>query len=454
MDKNINNNEDQIKCEQNQKYIKELNEKLCDYDDVIAQRDEMQYQMSTALARLDSMKTKQMDMITEQVCRYDEINNNYNTDREELTQLIKENDCLRNENEKLCVKLNEQEGLLEELENVHLTLLQDAQNVQIKFEDVTEIANKYKERKRQMETELRVKDKDLICVKNILSEKVMYHTQLEKKLSIEQIQNDNLRFSINELKWKYDNTVRCLKAKITEQQSKLNEKMPKFTAIKRKLKGTQEEVEIQNYQTIELKKRVQKLRQFYFNRKNKTDRVVFEFKVKVKSKTLDLELIDTKLRNAQEENDKLQCQLNDQEETIKRLVPKIEQLHQDVRSIKETTELTTNVNKMECERHDKEVKAFQRKFELKDHEEEELEQLVSKQNEQIKKMKKQLFGMKFKTSELRNLDVTTLNCLELYVDKLSEEKKEPVTNQCKLFESNDNKCELNSKKCCNNPCVL
>ncbi|VVC36727.1 Hypothetical protein CINCED_3A016710 [Cinara cedri] len=440
MDPRTKNNKGQIKreSEQNKKYINELNTKLCDYDDVISQRDKMKCDMYTVLSKLDSMKTKQMDTINEQLCKHNEMNNNYNIDREKLIHLIKENDCLRNENEKLYVKLNEQEELLEESENVHSTLLRDAQNLQIKFEDTTDIANKCKDRKLLAETELRVKDKNLVCKKNALSEKIMYHTELEKNFSFEQAQNECIRSSINELKRKYDNTVRCLKSKITQQQSKLNEKLPKLTGIKRKLKGIQEEVETQNYQTIELKKKAGELRQFYFNEKNKADKVVCELKTEVKSKALDLESVNTKLCNAQVENARFQCQLKDQEETIKRLESTIEHLHQEVRTIKEATELTTNIIKIECEQHDKEVLAFQRKFELKNHEEDELEQLINKQNEQIKKLKKQLFDKKFKTS--------VVDSLEMCVDVLSENKEDLVLTPSELFEPNDNKCESNSKK--------
>lgn len=440
---NCNNNEGQIKSkmEKYEKYINELDEKLCDYDKVIDQRDENNRKMSAALLKLDSMKTKQTDTINELVCKHDEVSHVYNIDRVQLVHLIEENDCLRNGNEELCVILDEKDKLLEESDHLHSNLLKEAQDLQYQFQEATELENTCLDRNQLAETELRVTNQNLICKQNEIAEKLMFLTELEKNYNIELSRSASLRSSINEINIKYDKTVICLKAEITECQSKLNEIYPKLATNKRKLKEKQEEVETQNCRLMELKKRVQILKEDYSKEKNKADKIVDQLKAEDKSLAKNLESINSELCDAQIESAKLKCQLEGQEGTNKHLESMKKQLEQEIRKIKKANELTTVMSKKKHEEHDKKVKAFERKSELKDHEKLELEQLIYKHNEQIKKLKKQLFDMKLKSSDTWIPDVTTLSKSDTCIDDtLCDGKEKAVVtcpNSCKIFETNN-----------------
>lgn len=363
---NNNNIEDQIKCriEQHKKYINELNDKLCDYDDVVLQRNEIKNQMSAALAELSLLKTKQTDTSNELIRRHDKLSSDYNTNKVKLIHLIEENEGLLNRNEELHEKLDQKETFLIELENLHSTLLRDSQNIQNKLKDATELTNKYQDKKQLMEIKFKITDQDLNCIQNELAEKIINLTQLEKNVSNEVAQSESLQSSIKELKIKYDKIDIFIKGEITECESKLNETFLKSAMIKQKLEATQDKIVTQKYQSTELKKGVKEYREFYFTQHNKVDKIIGKLTAEIKSFSSNLESINIKLCDAQIENSKLKCQLKGQWKAIKLLESKKKQLEEKTRNIKKTEELMINKIETNREQHYKEMKALEQKFEL------------------------------------------------------------------------------------------
>lgn len=440
---NCNHNEGQIKSnlEKYEKYINELDEKLCDYDKVIDQRDENNRKMSAALLKLDSMKTKQTDTINELVCKHDEVSHVYNTDRVQLAHLIEENDCLRNGNEELCITLDEKETLLEESDHLHSTLLKDAQDLQHQFQEAMDLKNACQDRNQLAETELRVTNQNLICKQNEIAKKLIFLTELEKNYNNELSRSACLRTSINEINIKYDKTVICLKSEITEYQSKLNDIYPKLATNKRKLREKHEEIETQNCRLVELNERVQILKEDYATEKNKAEKILDQLKAEDKSLASNLESINSEICDTQVESAKLKCQLEGLEGTNKHLESIKKQLEEEIRKIKKANELTMTMSKTKHEEHEQKVKAFERKSELKDHENNELEQSINKHNEQIKKLKKQLFDMKFKSSDTWTSVAITSSKSDTCIDDILCDGKEKsvatCTNSCKIFETNN-----------------
>lgn len=394
-----NNEHNNCMIEQMDMIIRDLEEKLCDYEDVVAQNNKTQSNMSTAVSRLDSMKTKQTDMFNELINRNNELTCKYNAEREQVLRIQEDNECLKNENKQLYDKLDQLDVSLEKLECDHSTLLKDFQRLQNQLSDVTEIAKKFQDSQRQAELELKTKDQDIICIQNTLAEETKKRVELEKNLKSEQDQNTLLQSTTSELKIKYEKITKILKAEICDLQCQLNEKLVELAVIKRKLKDKQEEVEAQKERTIKLKEVIKKLQETYCKEKNKVDVEVGELRVQIKSMASELTSLNTKLCEAQIESTKLKCQLKDQEETIKLLESTKEQLQQEVRRIQYTRELTTKTIMMEREQNNIEKKMSDRKSSLKAQEEGELKKMIKQQTEQIKQLKKQMSNKKCSSAE-------------------------------------------------------
>lgn len=413
----MSNNNDYSNCivKKMDMIIQDLENKLCDYEDVVAQNNKIQSNMSTALSRLDSMKIKQTDMFNELINRHNELSRNYNIEREQLIRIQEDNECLKSDNKQLYDKLDKQDVALEKLECEHSTLLENLQRLQKQLSDVTGIAKEFQDSQRQAELELKVKDKDIISIQTTLAEEIKKKTKFEKNLRIEENQNKILQSSVIELKIKYENITQSLQVEITELKSQLTEKSMELGIIKEKLKDKQEEVEAQKDRITKLKEIIKNLQETYCKEKNKIDKEVSELKVQIKSMASDHTSLNKKICDAQIECTKLKCQLKDREEMINILESTKEQLQQEVKKIKYTRELTTKTIMMEREQNNIEKQMSDRKSTLKAQEECELKKLIKQQTEQIKQLNKQISDKKCNSSEYCGSDMSVYKletCIE------------------------------------------
>lgn len=447
----MNKNEIICKIEQLKKYNRNLETKLCDYDDVIAQRDELKEQISTGIANLDSMKTKQTCMFNELISKHDKLRNDYNMQKEQLLRAQQDKDQIQRENNQLQEKIEDQEIAIEKLKNKKVNLLENTQNLEKQLLDAQGIKTNLQDTQQKMALELKVKDQDIICLQNTLSEKITQQIRLEKNVSTEQDRNECLRSTISKQKLKNEEIVRCLQNEGTELQNELNEKLAELATIKRKLKDKQEEIETEKIKTTELKKAIRELRDAYYKEKCKTENELIELKAKVKSMACDLTSNNTKLCDAQIESIKLKCQLKDQEEMIKLLESTKEQLQHEMRRIKDSIESTTTMFKSERKQYDTEKKNSERKLEIKIQEECELNKLIKKQSEQIRQLQKKKCTL-MNSATLYAPD-TTGHDLETPCITIigSENEDKAKSTSCKSDKIIDTKCESNIEICASNP---
>lgn len=388
----MNNNEHKIKCriEELEQYIDELESKLCDYNDVIAQIHSIQESMSTSIVSLDSMKNKQTDMFNELICSHDELSHNYIKQEEKLRYIQEENDCLRCENDQLNDELNEQEVILEKIETIRSNLTEETENQQKQLSGIIEITKNFQDSQIDLELELKDKNQDIIHLQGAIAEKITLHSQLEKQVNVKKEKNEKLFSLINELKKENEKKIRILQTELLKLQGKLNEKLGELTTINCNFKNKREELESQKNQIKKIKKAMKELPELNVKDKEKTDKKISELRTEVKSMRSDIMHINQKLSDAQTENNKLKRQLEDKDKATKLLMSTNEQLQQEVGRIKETAELTTKMLTAEREQQAGKKKIFERKLALKVQEECELKQLIKKQREQIQQTKKEI----------------------------------------------------------------
>lgn len=382
----MDDHNEQLRCkiDELETYIDKLETKLYDRDD--AHND--------VLSKLDLMKCNITDTLTDLVNKNEQLILKYNEEHTLFLCCQEENDCLRCKNEDLFNQVKDQEAALEDLESTKLANLIDIKTLKKQLSDAISTTKKFHDGQRQAESELKIKDQDIICLQNTLADKITRIAELEKNLSTEQDRYECLQSSICELKIKNENIVCALKAEMTGVRGELNEKIAKLVATKQKLKDARDEVTKRKIQTIKLKKTITENHEASVKEKNKMDERVVELKAEIESLVSEVACINTKLCNSQTENNKLICQLADQNESIKLLEATKIKLQKEIERINETTEFTEKMIMTEREQHGREQQISKKKLEFKAQEECELKQLNKKLTEQIIHLKKKQYDKK------------------------------------------------------------
>ncbi|KAE9529519.1 hypothetical protein AGLY_011615 [Aphis glycines] len=185
---------------------------------------------------------------------------------------------------------------------------------------------------------------------------------------------------------KNENISKMLQAKKTEISCKVNKKSAKLCKLKLKLKDEEAEELKQKNKTIKLKEELNLFKEEHCKEKCRLDEEIGELRVKLKSIASNLKLTNSKCCDAQIENTKLKCQIKDQNETIKQLDSTKEMLQQELKRIKETTEMIT----AQVKKHDNDTNIFDRKLDSKLKELSEYAKLVKNQTEQLAQLKKKI----------------------------------------------------------------
>lgn len=389
---NINNkNEIEHKIKQTEIYVNELENKLYDFNCVVAVRDEVQGKMCAALKMLDSIKIKQIDLFNELICNHNELSHSCTEEREQLIDFQNENDYLCSENKQINDELDKQVLDLEKLEVDYSNAKEENERLQRRLSEMVKDTNNAKRLQRSAELDMKDKDQEIVRAKNTIAEKITLNCQLEKKFTEQQEICESLMSSISELKMENGNTIRLLQGDLTRLQGQLNEDSAKLAKIKRDTRDQLEEVEKKKDNIEKLKIAYKKLGEFCEKDKIKTDRELGNLRDEVNSMVADITYINKKLCDAQDEGNKLKFKLEDQDKAIKCMTSTNEQLQQEISRIKKATEFTTKIFLDEREQHAAKIKIMDRKLELQAQEECELKRLFKKQTEKINRKKKEIF---------------------------------------------------------------
>jgi len=387
------------KIEDTEICIDELENQLCDYEDVVVQNNHMKSELTKGWTKLDLIKTEKTIIINDLIRKTKELGCKlYNMREEHLIGLQEENNSLQSENEQILNKLDELQITVEKLDNINLTLVENKKILEKKLSEVIEIRNKLQDRKQLAQLELQDSDEDIICIQNTLAEKITQITELEKNINIEQERYECMQSSICELKMKNEKISKTLEAKMTKYRLIFNEKSAKICTLKQNLKDKQVEELEQKDRSIKLKEELNLFQEEHCKIKSKLDKEIGELRIELKSTASNLKLINSKLCDAQMENTKLKCQIKDQNESIKHLDLTKEKLQQEVKRIKETTDSTTKMITNELKNYEKDKQIVDKKLESKLQEQCELKELSKKQTEQLTQLKKKISDVKCNVS--------------------------------------------------------
>jgi len=374
--------------------IDELEYQLCDYEDVVAQRNCIKSKLTKGKEKLNNIIIEKTKILNELKRETNELCCKYNMQEERLMNIKEESNSLKFENEQILNKLDDYQISLCELNNIGSTLLEKKNILKMELSEAMVITNKLQDRQQLEESEVQDMEQDIICIQKTLTKLITKLTEVEKNINIEQDRYECSQSLICELKIKIEQISKSFQAKMTEIRCKFNEKSAELCMLKLKLKDKQAELLEQKSHTIQLEEELNLFQVEHCKEKCKIDKEIEKLRVEVKSIASNLKCINSKLCDAQMETTKLNCQLTDHNESIKQLEPVKEKLQQEVKKIKEATESTAEMITTQLEKFDKDKQNFERKLESKYQEQCELKKLGKHQTEQLTKLKKKLSDVK------------------------------------------------------------
>jgi len=380
--------------EETEKYIDELEDQLCDYEDVVAQSNYIKSELTKGQAELNFFKVEKTNILNELIRETKELSSKYNAQEEHLMDIQEENNSLQSENEQILNKLEEFEIDIEKLNNISSTLLENKKILEKKLSEAVEITAKLQDRQQLAQSEVQDKEQDIICIQKALAEQITQITELEKNINIEQDHNECLQSSICELKMKSENISKTLQAEMTAIRCKFNEKLAELCMLKLKLKDKQAELSEQKNRALQSKDELNLFQKEHCKEKCKIEKETEEVKDELKSIASNIKCLNSKLCDAQMESTKLKCQLKDQNESIEQFEPMKKKLQQELKKIKETTESTTEMIAAQLKKYDNDKQIFERKLESKYQEQCELKKLSKNQIEQLTQLKNKLSDVK------------------------------------------------------------
>jgi len=377
----MDNDNEQLICkiEQMETYIHELETKL---DDREYENAKLADKMYAGFDMLDTVKTKQDEL-------FHELEN-------KNKELIRELDafqcmfntrslCYQEEIDCLKYRLDKNEARSkEELKNIEANHLDEIKKMQKQLSCATK---KFQDCQRLLKSELKVKDQEIICIQNALTEKIMKYTEVEKKLSIEQDHSESLQTSLSEFKFKYEKDVLATQAEMTGLRTELKQNVAKLEETEHQLKETRDEIV---KRTAEFEKTIEETKEALCKEKNKMEEKNNKLNASNKSLVSSMESINTKLCNSLLENKTLKCQIANQTESIKFLEAMKNKLQQEIENIKENEELSAKILITEREQHAREKMISEKKLEFKAQDERELKELSKKLSERIKYLNKMI----------------------------------------------------------------
>ncbi|KAE9529652.1 hypothetical protein AGLY_011748 [Aphis glycines] len=173
------NNVEQIEntIKETETYTDELEDQLCDYEDVIAERDNLKSEITKGQTKLDSIKIEKSNVLSELIYETKELSCKYNIQEAILIGLQDENNCLQFENEQILNKLEKLQIKINNLDNINSTLLENKIILERQLSEAIEVTNKLKDKKQLAQTKLQDTEQDIICTQKAVAEKITQITE-------------------------------------------------------------------------------------------------------------------------------------------------------------------------------------------------------------------------------------------------------------------------------------
>jgi len=376
--------------EETEKHIDELENQLCDYEDVVAQRDYLKSELKKGQENLNFIKIEKSNILNELMRENKELSDKYNIKEEYFKDIQKKNNSLNCENEQILNRLENLEIDVEKLNNASLKLLENKKILEQKLSEAMEITTKLQNKHKLAQSEVQDIEHNIICIQKALAEQITQITEVQKNINIEQDRYECSQSLISELTMKSENISKTLQANMTEIRCKYNEKSSELCMLKIKLKDKQAELLEQKNRAQQLKEEINSYQEKHNKEKCKIDKQIEELRDEHKSIASNLQCINSKLCDARIESTNLKCQIQDENESIKQLEPMKEMLQQELEKVKETTESTTEMIRTQQKKYDNDKQIFEKKLESKNQELCELKKLNKHQIEQLTKLKKKI----------------------------------------------------------------
>lgn len=403
-------NNDQMECQLKymEKHVQELENKLEDYKEVVADRDKMQCLASSGLEQLESMKSKQQGMFDELMVQYNSLCRQYTFTQDQSNKFNEENEVLRFNNKKLNKKLKEQEIFNKDLNSICSKLQEEAKRLQNQLSDINESAHKLQTIKQQTELELQDKDQNIFDLQRKIGIKITQLKELEDKKREEQVKHECLKTSKCEVEIEKGKIVKSFEVEMAIMRGKLNEKSTEHSYFTKYFFKQNQDYEKLNNQLNNLRCRVVELKETYEKDKCHSNMDICRLKAEMKSTCEELAVISKQLCDTQSEINRMMYDLEDQVKITNKLTLKVDFLRQD--SCRYKRALTFAMQKLEAERQQRinETQLADRKTTIQVQEKCELEQLIDEQIWQIKRLKMQIADLKQSQVGKNSLSFTSM----------------------------------------------
>jgi len=376
-------------------YRRALKNKFSDYTKVVAERDMIQNKTNIGFTLLDAVERKQTRLFDELIKRHNTLCKEYDLKCEQVTTLYEKNDRLRFKRKQLNNKLNEQEALIKKFYSTRSTLEEDAQKLEYKLSHINKTIDNLKDIQRQTELKLNDMDQEIVCTKDTIAGKMAQNTKLENQIDVEWTTNTSLQATKSDTIIKHDEIIRSLQTQVATVRNQLDEKMVELRNIKRRFDKTQQQYDVQNEQSKELKANFYHLQGVYEKEKCNANKEICSLQENAKSLITKYTLINTNtLYDAQIENGKLKLKLEDQNNTFKKFIANKEHLQQEVNRIKQTMELAQQNLLTERKQRANEIKLHETKLLFKNQEKCKLRIFIRDQVRHIKRVKMEMAAIK------------------------------------------------------------
>ncbi|XP_050440000.1 uncharacterized protein LOC126845389 [Adelges cooleyi] len=404
---------------------------LCDYDNVVAQRDCLQEKLISIELWKESIVQNQNDMFGQLIGRYDYLCSSFASQQEQGVKDQKENEQLRCELGELTDKIQLQENVICELQHAKLELKNENCKLHKKVAELVENGKQLCSRLEQADIQLQESERELTRAQKASGDKKCERAELENRITEVQAQNTCLKSSMTELKIKMESTISKLQTEMNGLQCQLGSKSTEVAEIKRYLEDRQQKLDAQADRIGRLKKIIEELQEARLQDKCKTDEEMCELRAEVEAVGKELTAANRKVCDAQTEAERLRCQKDEQVMVIQRLESALDQQRQAAKKSKQCAELAAQKHTTEREQLNNQLKLNERKISLMKQDACELKRVIEDRCRQIKRLKAQIAELKCTSNQNNGCDQpdSFTSILDKHLEVMTDERESELKTQ-------------------------
>ncbi|XP_050426961.1 early endosome antigen 1-like [Adelges cooleyi] len=434
-------NQENLKCQlaKAEERIRELEQMLCEFDNMKASRDCLEEKMSKADEWMDYVIRKQSESMLELISTHESARRELESHKELLSKSQRETDRLRCELDAVRCKFQKQEGVIKELEGARSDLKAQTCKLHKKIAELVESGKRMCDRLEEADRSLQ----------KALADNKAERAEMDRKVEEAQAQNTCLRSAMAELKTEMESNVSKMQTELTGLRCQLSSKTANEAEAKCLLADRQQKLDAQAERMGRLKRMIEELRATRAQEKCKTDEEICELKAEVETVGKELIAVNKQYCDAHAEGEKLRCRADEQTKAIMRLESALTQQQQATKRAEQTAQMTAQKNAAERQQFVGELKQRDRKMHSMAQEMCELRRAAEERARQVKQLKKQLAEFKSPTDQ-ESCDQQTdsfTSVLAKHAEVLTEEVE---STQCSTGDSwyhtpvDDGGCDFNS----------